>query len=125
MNSQIWCLRPSVFSSRLEVMVVVGSSSIPPTRMSCSQATVLPDDWVLPRFMYQEEETHRGFLVPPESDVVELGLELRPSESRPRILSTTLTWKTTSLNIYLFKIDYNSNKEEISVRMYKAGESRV
>lgn len=30
---------------------------------------------VLPRVMYQKEETHRGFLVPPESDVVELGLE--------------------------------------------------
>ena len=29
----------------------------------------------LPRVMYQKEETHRGFLVPPESDVVELGLE--------------------------------------------------
>ena len=102
-----------------------GSSSIPPTRMSCSQATALPDDWVLPRFIFQEDETHRGFLVPPESDVVEPGLELRSSESRPRVLSTTLTWKTTSLNIYLVKIDYDSNKEEISVRMYKTGESRV
>lgn len=80
---------------------------------------------VLPCFIYQKEETHRGFLVPPRSDVVEPGLEPRSGESRPRALSTTLKWKRTLLSIYLVKTDYDASKEEISVRMYKTGGSRV
>lgn len=50
---------------------------------------------ILPYLIYQEKETHRGFLVPPMSGVTEPELELKSGKFRPQALSTMLKRKRT------------------------------